>query len=771
MLGKSIRSAVALISLIALLAIQPVFGHAISASPVETATLLDRGSGNTDNEELSWFQWDDTVYAMADDGQAIWLGTAMGVLRWDKTTGAVERYTTIDGLPSTHVFAVAVDDAGNRWFGGDGGLSRLDAEGSWSHFSPDNSGLAEVLVDGIAAGADGTLWVSHGLPDGPVSRLASNGTWTAYPVVATTIAADYQAILATQSRNPLWLVSGDEVWMGFWVYDGASWHHRSPNAAGEKGSAGLPDVSAPRPKAIDADSSGAVWVMAESPEGTTSVLAWDDGVWTDHTPGFCIRVEMTTLAVAGDDTVWIGYSTLSRPPGPLAAYPGVMQLPTVTCLEPSYIDFRRPPAQVLLAAPEGVWAAGPGWLRLPSGAVIDLETLAYPEVTDVLADADDNLWVHSHEVFWEHALRGYAVQLLDDQQTSTTDDDQWKKWREQGGFYLNVLTGWDRLLGGDVIMTGYYDGRFGPDIGFPYRRHDDAWIVYEPDFNFGYNTNFYIDVFVQDNSHFWFAAQWGEPDIDRGVIGLDDRGTPLNPDDDIWATYRVGAGEPVTSVSPPEESAVAVNSLNRIWYADASGVNMLGGNGWERKLAIPACDLVPGRWGVVNVILPYAGTSCSELDMTVVIIDGSHIYSRELEDFAHVHAQYAPGSNRLWSVAPDGSVWYYWRPDNTVRRVVLSQQGVASYSLPADIGSVRSIQVGSGNRVWIVAHDNLWRLAPQPGFSVSGLSSWLLEPGASATHPGQVVAAGTWNWPVSLPRCGSAAGDLGQPATRPGSAR
>ena len=63
---------------------------------------------------------------------------------------------------------------------------------------------------------------------------------------------------------------------------------------------------------------------------------------------------------------------------------------------------------------------------------------------------------------------------------------------------------------------------------------------------------------------------------------------------------------------------------------------------------------------------------------------------------------------------------------------------------------VRSIQAGSGNRVWIVADDGLWRLAPQPGFSVAGLSDWLLEPGANATYQGHLIATGTWNWPVSL---------------------
>ena len=344
MVKALVRSVLSLIAIIPLLAIVPVIPSSVLASPEEAASVAQRSPGDTGDEELTWFEWNDDVYALADDGQALWIGNAMGVLRWDKATGDVDRYTAIDGLPSTHVYAVAVDRAGNRWFGGNGGLSRLDAEGTWFHFTPENSGLAGVLVDDIAVGADGTLWVSHGLPDGPVSRLASNGTWTTYPDVTAAVVADYQAILATQNRNPLWLVSGDEVWMGFWVYDGASWRNRSPDAAGEKGSAGLPDASAPRPKAIDVDSSGAVWAMADYDEAT-HIIAWREGGWSDHTPPWCFSLAgLHDLAVAGDDTVWIGYSVVSGPPGPLTVYAAVTPLPTGSCTDLRN-TYRQPPVQ------------------------------------------------------------------------------------------------------------------------------------------------------------------------------------------------------------------------------------------------------------------------------------------------------------------------------------------------------------------------------------------------------------------------------------------
>ena len=215
MVKTPVRSAISLIAMMLLLAILSVSPRSALASEVVAAALPESGPGNAVAQDLSWFQWNDDVNALADDGDAIWMGTAMGVVRWDKNAGAVQRFTRFDGLLSSSVYAVAVDAAGNRWFGGDGGLSRLDADGRWTHYSPANSGLAEVLVDGIAVGADGMMWLSHGLPDGPVSRLGSNGTWIVYPDVTAAIIHDFQAIVTTQNKNPLWLVASDEVLMGF----------------------------------------------------------------------------------------------------------------------------------------------------------------------------------------------------------------------------------------------------------------------------------------------------------------------------------------------------------------------------------------------------------------------------------------------------------------------------------------------------------------------------------------------------------------------------
>lgn len=85
--------------------------------------------------------------------------------------------TGVDGLLRTKVLAIAVDAAGTRWFGGGGGISRLAANEEWSHFTTANSGLHQNTVAAIAVTANDTLYLSHGLPGGPVSRRQADGSW------------------------------------------------------------------------------------------------------------------------------------------------------------------------------------------------------------------------------------------------------------------------------------------------------------------------------------------------------------------------------------------------------------------------------------------------------------------------------------------------------------------------------------------------------------------------------------------------------------------
>jgi hypothetical protein len=87
-----------------------------------------------------WTNWGADQYALADDGEFIWIGATGGIVRWDKQQRLSQRYSAVDGLPHKAVLAVAVDATGNRWFGDDGGLSRLDPAEAWTHSAKPTAG-------------------------------------------------------------------------------------------------------------------------------------------------------------------------------------------------------------------------------------------------------------------------------------------------------------------------------------------------------------------------------------------------------------------------------------------------------------------------------------------------------------------------------------------------------------------------------------------------------------------------------------------------------
>ena len=299
-----------------------------------------------------WTTWGASQYALAEDGESIWIGATGGAVRWNRVLRSYRRYTAVDGLPHTAVLAVAVDAAGNRWFGGDGGLSRLDPGEDWTHFTAANSGLYADYVDAIAVGGSDTLYLSHGLPGGSVTRRAADGTWRWFPNRETAVQADYALIRQTRGHTRLWTVAGDEVWVGYRAYDGDKWTDRRPSG-----------VTA-EPAETAADSRHHFWALATG----STVYEWDGSGWSKHdVPMSGFGGKATALAVAADDRVWIGLQQREGSPrGTETAR--ISQLVGGD----SWPLYESGPVAALLPTSAGLWAIGPGWLMLPDRSVITM---------------------------------------------------------------------------------------------------------------------------------------------------------------------------------------------------------------------------------------------------------------------------------------------------------------------------------------------------------------------------------------------------------------
>lgn len=123
-----------------------------------------------------------------DANGVVLASTDDGVLRWDSAsvTGEHRWLTQADGVPAGPIGALALDPAGNLWLAAKPtetiadadattGVRRLAPDGTWRDFTTAD-GLAGNAVYAIEVDPDGRVWVAawHG-----VSRQEADGTWTA----------------------------------------------------------------------------------------------------------------------------------------------------------------------------------------------------------------------------------------------------------------------------------------------------------------------------------------------------------------------------------------------------------------------------------------------------------------------------------------------------------------------------------------------------------------------------------------------------------------
>jgi hypothetical protein len=99
---------------------------------------------------------DNHVYAVLVDGDRIWAGTDNGLA---STKTAWKTYTTKDGLAHRAVLSLALDKrTGDVWAGTMGGLSRISG-GRIDSFTQLNSGLSNDVVYGVSVEGE-NVWVA-----------------------------------------------------------------------------------------------------------------------------------------------------------------------------------------------------------------------------------------------------------------------------------------------------------------------------------------------------------------------------------------------------------------------------------------------------------------------------------------------------------------------------------------------------------------------------------------------------------------------------------
>ncbi|MEP6597715.1 MAG: two-component regulator propeller domain-containing protein, partial [Ginsengibacter sp.] len=217
-----------------------------------------------------------SVYA--DNSGIIWIGVGKGLDQFNPATGIFKHYRHVPNDPgslSGGVTAILKDRQGRLWVGGDG-LDRLDEKtGKFIHYrnEPGNQkSLSSNFVWCIYEDHQGVIWVGTGFPwfnkdpgDGGLNRLEPDGSFTRYmhdPNNPHSLINNKVAAIYEDSRGMFWVgTSGD----GLHTMDRKTGlferHLYNPKEPGKLSRPPLrPGEENDKISFINEDSTGAIWI-------------------------------------------------------------------------------------------------------------------------------------------------------------------------------------------------------------------------------------------------------------------------------------------------------------------------------------------------------------------------------------------------------------------------------------------------------------------------------------------------------------------------------
>jgi diguanylate cyclase (GGDEF)-like protein len=128
---------------------------------------------------------DTALDAIVDREGSLWVGLLGGGLARRLGHGQITNWSTADGLSHDVVWSIARQTAraglGPLWVGTERGLNRIDPQTGAIRVIYESDGLAGNVVNALAAGEDGSVWVgswpgglTHITPDGRLRRLIAD---------------------------------------------------------------------------------------------------------------------------------------------------------------------------------------------------------------------------------------------------------------------------------------------------------------------------------------------------------------------------------------------------------------------------------------------------------------------------------------------------------------------------------------------------------------------------------------------------------------------
>lgn len=237
------------------------------ASPVDLsigvgAAIPVDGQWSNYSSSLMHGEWSGaTVNAMtqAADGTLVF-ATASGAAEFDGTQW--RDYEVSDNYLWPSVASVAIDGAGNKWFGLAGGVVReLRTDGVWKSYQPTTANVSVIAIDQA-----GHVWVAT---EGGGLATFDGVEWTVFNDINSDLIGDTIKSLAVSPTGEIFV----GVWgSGLWSFDGSAWVSLS---SGDSLAAEVADIVD-----ITFDNSGNAWFVVYAGGGPYRYSP-ADGVVTD----------------------------------------------------------------------------------------------------------------------------------------------------------------------------------------------------------------------------------------------------------------------------------------------------------------------------------------------------------------------------------------------------------------------------------------------------------------------------------------------------------
>jgi ligand-binding sensor domain-containing protein len=225
---------------------------------------------------------------MDQDGN-LWAGGPGGIVRWNIETGDYDTYTTQNGLANNNVVAIAQSGDGSIWVGTmDSGASRFDGE-VWKTYTVQD-GLPSNYVSSLVV-VDGDLWLLTS-EFTPISYKTvvryENGAWVR-PTIGD-LDLDFLDQIVVSPDRTLWGWFGNHaIGYSLYSYDGSSWY----------------EIAQMQVRTLTTDRTTAAWVATN-----TNAYRIQKGIITELLPPWMNQLQpgVTSIAVTPNLTAWFGFS-------------------------------------------------------------------------------------------------------------------------------------------------------------------------------------------------------------------------------------------------------------------------------------------------------------------------------------------------------------------------------------------------------------------------------------------------------------------------------